>query len=98
LPQAAYLGLTPSEHSSAGKQRLEHISKQGSPFLRGLLVEAAQSAARHDAELKRYYLRLAWKRGKSIAKVAVARKLLVKLYWMLRTGSHGAQFPGSSCR
>ena len=44
---ASYLGLIPSEHSSGGrKQRLGHISKQGSPFLRGLLVEAAQSAVR----------------------------------------------------
>jgi len=39
---ASYLGLIPSEHSSGGRQqRLGHISKKGSPFLRGLLVEAA---------------------------------------------------------
>ncbi len=43
---ASYLGLIPSEYSSGGhQQRLGHISKQGNPFLRGLLVEAAQSAA-----------------------------------------------------
>ena len=95
---ASYVGLTPREHSSGGKQRLGHISKQGSPFLRGLLVEAAQSAARHDPELRRCYLRLAMKKSKAIAKVAVARKLLVKMYWMLRQGCEAAQLPGSSCR
>ena len=95
---ASYVGLTPREHSSGGKQRLGHISKQGSPFLRGLLVEAAQSAARHDPELRRCYLRLAMRKGKAVAKVAVARKLLVKMYWMLRQESDKAQLPGSSCR
>ena len=50
---ATYLGLIPIEHSSGGrKQRLGHISKQGSPFLRGLLVEAAQSAVRHEQEMR----------------------------------------------
>ncbi len=95
---ASYVGLTPREHSSGGKQRLGHISKQGSPFLRGLLVEAAQSAARHDPELKRWYVRLAMRKGKAIAKVAVARKLLIKMYWMLRQEKETAQLPGSSCR
>jgi len=41
---ASYLGLIPREHSSGGRQRLGGISKQGSPFLRFLLVEAGQSA------------------------------------------------------
>jgi transposase len=95
---ASYVGLTPREHSSGGKQRLGHISKQGSPFLRGLLVEAAQSAAHHDVELRRYYVRLAMRKGKALAKVAVARKLLVKMYWMLRQGCEAAPLPGSSCR
>jgi transposase len=94
----ATVRLTPSEHSSGGKQRLGHISKQGSPFLRGLLVEAAQSAARHDPELKRDYVRLAMRRSKGVAKVAVARKLLVKMYWTLRQGWEATQLPGSSCR
>ena len=51
----SYFGLIPSEHSSGGRQRLGHISKQGSSFLRFLLVEAGQSAARYDAELGRFY-------------------------------------------
>lgn len=50
---ASYLGLTPREHSSGGKQRLGHISKQGSSFVRFLLVEAGQTAVRGDAQLQR---------------------------------------------
>jgi transposase len=81
----SYLGLIPSEHSSGGRQqRLGHISKQGSPFLRGLLVEAAQSAVRHEPEMRRAYQRLAQRKCRALAKVAMARKLAVRLYWMLR--------------
>ena len=60
------------------------ISKQGSSFLRFLLVEAGQSAARQDAELGRFYRRLAVRKHRALAKVAVARKLAVRLYLMLR--------------
>jgi transposase len=80
----SYFGLIPSEHSSGGRQRLGHISKQGSSFLRFLLVEAGQSAARYDAELGRFYRRLAARKHRALAKVAVARKLAARLYLMLR--------------
>ncbi len=88
---SSYLGLIPREHSSGGRQKLGSISKQGSPFLRFLLVEAAQSAARHDQQLRRHYLRLAVKKGRAKAKVAVARKLATRLYWMLRQENNDAQ-------
>src|SRR6202166_1799533 len=98
---ASYLGLIPSEHSSGGrKQRLGDISKQGNPFLRGLLVEAAQRAVRHEPEMRRAYQRLAQRKCRGLAKVAMARKLVVRLYWMLRLqveyaqliqGSHAGQ-------
>ena len=81
---ASYLGLTPREHSSGGKQRLGHISKQGSSFLRFLLVEAGQTAVRGDEQLRRAYLRLAAKKSRALAKVMVARRLAIRLYWMLR--------------
>src|SRR5260370_4363197 len=68
----SYFGLIPSEHSSGGKQKLGHISKQGSSFLRFLLVEAGQTAARYDAELGRFYRRLAVRKHRALAKVAVA--------------------------
>ena len=81
---ASYFGLIPSEHSSGGRQQLGRITKQGSSFLRFLLVEAGQSAARKDAELGRFYRRLAGRKHRALAKVAVARKLAVRLYLMLR--------------
>jgi len=87
----SYFGLIPSEHSSGRRQQLGHISKQGSSFLRFLLVEAGQSAARYDAELGRFYRRLAVRKHRGLAKVAVARKLATRLYLMLRENWNYAQ-------
>lgn len=87
----SYLGLNPCEHSSGGKQRLGRISKQGNPMLRGLLVEAGHTAARLDPELRQDYQRLRLRRGGSVAKVAIARKLAVRMYWMLRREINYAQ-------
>jgi transposase len=81
-----YIGMTPSEDSSAGKQRLGHISKQGSSLLRFLLVEAAQAAARTNPDWKRRYIHLAMRRHKNIARVAMGRRLAIRLYWMWRNG------------
>ena len=81
----SYLGLNPSEESSGSRQRLGSISKQGNSMMRHLLVEAAQTASKYDPELRRYYQRLQFRRGNSgVAKVAIARKLAVRLYWKLR--------------
>lgn len=94
----SYLGLNPSENSSGGHQRLGHISKQGNPMLRWLLVEAGQSAAVLDDELRRKYQRLRFRRGRNVAKVAVARHLAVRLYWTLRQASSATppvRTPGS---
>jgi transposase len=82
----SYTGLIPSEDSSAGHQRLGHISKQGSALLRFLLGEAAQAAARCNTDWRRRYMHLMMRRQKRIAKVAMARKLAVRLYWMWRNG------------
>ena len=82
----SYLGLIPCEDSSAGRQRLGHITKQGNSLLRFLLVEAAQAAAHHDGDWRRRYLHLAMRREKRIAKVAMARRLGVRLFWMWRKG------------
>ena len=81
----SYLGLNPSEDSSGQRRRLGGISKQGNPFLRYLLVEGASSAARGDKDLGRTYSRLKARKHHGVAKVAVARKLAVRLYWMERT-------------
>ena len=87
----SYWGLNPREHSSGGRQRLGSISKQGNTLMRWLLVEAAQTAARYDPELRRTYQRLKSRRNSGVAKVAVARRLVVRLYWMLRTRHNYAQ-------
>jgi transposase len=87
----SYLGLNPREHSSGGRQRLGAISKQGNPMMRSLLVEAGHTAARLDAELGQDYQRLKLRRGSGVAKVAIARKLAVRMYWMLRGQASYAQ-------
>jgi transposase len=82
----SYVGMIPSEDSSGGKQRLGHISKQGNSFLRFLLVEAAQAAARSNLDWCRRYRHLAMRRHRNIAKVAMGRRLAIRLYWMWRDG------------
>jgi transposase len=88
----SYLGLNPSEESSGQRRRLGAISKQGNPFLRYLLVEGAASAVRGDQSLARMYARLKAKKHHGVAKVAVARKLAVRLYWMARTQKSYPEF------
>jgi transposase len=84
---ASYLGLIPREYSSGGHQRLGSISKQGNRFLRMLLVEAAQVAVRCDPGFRNEYLHRCHRKAKGVAKVAAARKLAIRLYWMLRTNT-----------
>jgi transposase len=82
---ASYLGLIPREESSGGRQKLGAITKQGNRMLRSLLVEAAQNAVRYDPQFRREYVHRCHQKPKAVAKVAAARKLAVRLYWMLRT-------------
>jgi len=100
---ASYLGLVPLEKSSGNQRRLGHITKQGNALLRFLLVEAAQVTVRSLPEWRSKYFHLAMRRGRKIAKVAMARRLAVQMYWMMRKewdyeqlkkfGSHAGQ-PG----
>jgi transposase len=80
----SYLGLIPSEQSIGGRQRLWHISKQGNTLLRFLLIESAHAMVRYEPHWRHQFLHLALRRGRSIAQVARARKLAVRLYWMWR--------------
>ena len=89
---AAYGGFDPVERSSAERKCFLGISKAGSRVLRYLLVEAAHTAVRKDEELKRFYQRLAERRGRPKAKVAAARKLLIRAYIMLRDEIDYAEF------
>jgi transposase len=82
----AWAGLTPTVRSSDGKARLGHISKQGSRALRWALVEAAQHAARGKGPLSESFEQIAERRGRKVAKVAVARKIATLCYYGLRDG------------
>ena len=88
---ASYLGLNPSEESSGGRRRLGAISKQGNTMVRWLLIETVHHAVKQDPELRQDYQRLKFRRGHAVAKVAIARKLAVRMYWMLRSGAAYAQ-------
>ena len=88
----AYAGFDPVERSSAERQHFLGISKAGSRLLRYLLVEAVQTAVRYDEDLKRFYKRLAERRGRPKAKVAAARKLLIRAYIMMRDEIDYAEF------
>ena len=91
----SYLGLIPCEDSSAGKQRLGHLSKQGNTLLRFLLVEAAQAAVRCDPQWRRRFLHLAMRRQRNIAIAAMARRLAVSLYWLWRQAEDSPAEPQS---
>ncbi len=80
----SYLGLIPCEDSSAKHWRLGHISKQGNALLRFLLGQAALNAGRSDEEWRRQYVHISMRRNHAVAKVAMARKLAVRLFWMWR--------------
>jgi transposase len=101
---ASYVGLVPLEESSGNRRRLGHSTKQGNSMLRFLLVEAAQVTVRSVPEWRSRYFHLAMRRGRKTAKVAMGRRLAVRLYWMWRKqwdyeqlkkfGSHAGQ-PGN---
>jgi len=82
----AWAGLTPTVRSSDGKARLGHISRQGSPALRWALVEAAQKCMTGGGPLREQFERIAKRRGRKIAKVAIARQILTLSYYGLRDG------------
>jgi transposase len=80
----SYVGLAPAINASADKRYLGKITKQGNALLRWVLGQAAPLAARADDDLRRRYFAILHRRGRPKAKVALARKLLVRLYVMLR--------------
>jgi transposase len=94
----SWAGLTPTVRSSDGKARLGHISGQGSPPLRWALVEAAQHAASGGGPLRDSYEQIAKRRGKQIAKVAIARRILTLCYYGLRDGEIRCLAPRATAR
>lgn len=83
---AAWLGLTPRQHSSGGKNRLGDIAKRGDAYLRGLLVQGARAAlhtaARHTDRMSRWALSVQGRRGYRRALVAIAAKN-ARIAWAL---------------
>ena len=94
----SWAGLTPTVRSSDGKAQLGHISSQGSRPLRWALVEAAQHAATGGGPLRETYERIAKRRGKQIAKVAIARQILTLCYYGLRDGEIRCLAPRATTR
>ena len=77
----AYAGLTARVHQSGGHEYSGHISKQGSPWLRWALVQAAMKLVRRDEKLREFYARVRRRAGAKIARVAAARKL-AEICWV----------------
>jgi transposase len=82
----AYAGPVPSTHASGNTCFHGHITKQGSRWLRWILIEAAIHAVKRPGVLRRFYFKIERKKGGQIAKVATARKLLEWIYHILRDG------------
>lgn len=82
---AGYAGLAPRVRSSAGKSHYGgHLSRQANLMLRWAFVEAATGAIRGDSQWSSFYRRIAARKGKSVAKVALARKMSKMVYQMLK--------------
>jgi transposase len=87
---AAWVGLVPRQRSSGGKERLGHISKQGNPYLRKLLVLAATSHLRwkdkRDSAIARWLLDLLRRRPAKLVMIALANKLARICWAIMKTG------------
>jgi transposase len=86
----SYVGLVPSEDSSGGKRRVGAITKQGNRYLRAMLVQGAWAVMRNsrkDDPLRLWGHALSERRGKRIAVVAVARRLIGILWAIWRDGT-----------
>jgi transposase len=94
----SWAGMTPTVGSSDQRIRLGRISHQGSPALRWALVEAAQHATRGGGPLRESFERIAKRRGRNIAKVAVARKILTLCFYGLRDGEIRCLAPRANAR
>jgi len=81
----SYVGLVPSTHASGASVRHGGITREGSRWLRWVMVEAAQTHVhKYDTGITRAYNRIAERRGKRIAAVAAARKLLLCCYSVMK--------------
>jgi transposase len=93
---ASWAGVCPGNHESAGK-RLSGKTRKGNPWLRRLLIQVAHAASRQkQGYFPAQYRRIATRRGKKRAAMAVAHSILVIIYHMLKNGTvyeeHGEAF------
>jgi transposase len=84
----SYAGLVPSLHQSGNTRRLGRITREGSGLLRWILIQCTWMHLMHaeDTRLTRFFWKISRKKGRKVAVVATARKLLVAIYWMLKRG------------
>jgi len=80
----SYAGLVLSVRRSGNKTVYGSITKEGSKWIRWALTQAVHVHVRYDSRLSKFYNRLAVKKGKQVAAVATARKMLKAVYWMLK--------------
>jgi transposase len=80
----SYAGLVPSVHSSGGRTRYGSITKQGSRWLRWILIELSYHFVNGSTRMRRIYWRVRDRHGANTAKVAVAREMLKVIYYVLR--------------
>lgn len=84
----SYAGLVPSVHASGDHTRYGRITKEGSSWLRWIMVEAAQQATRKPGRLSRFYDRVAGRHGRKAARVALARQMLCIIHHLLTHCEH----------
>lgn len=80
----SYTGLNPGTNISGKHHYNMHITKQGNPWIRWVLIQDAPHSVRSDYRLNQKYMRIAQRKGKNTAKVAIARELLCAIYWVLK--------------
>jgi transposase len=83
---ASYVGLTPRVRASAGRVRAGHISKEGNRLLRWVLVLAATQAIRRPGPLRTWFHAVKKRRGKKVARVALARRLAEIVFHVWKQG------------
>ncbi len=81
---AAYLGLVPSLYQSGDVRYTGHVTKAGDPLLRSILVQCAMASIKSDRRMLEFYLRIKRKKGDKKAIIALARKIVVYAYWILK--------------
>jgi len=90
----SYAGLNPSVHSSGGVTRYGRITKQGSAWLRWVLVQCASTASRKSGRFSRFHRRIAFRHGAKTANVALAREILRICYFLLKKGERYIECSG----